>query len=54
MNTSLLKLARKHFCSDLVPARINRANARAWAKSVRQLGDKWVARQPVARMERAQ
>lgn len=52
MNTSLLKLARKHFSSDLVPARINRYNARQWCRQVRQLGDKWVARQPVARMEK--
>lgn len=53
MNTSLLKLSRRLFCSDLVPAHINRHNARQWCKQIHHLGDKWVARQQVPRMEKA-
>ena len=37
MNTRLLSMARRHFCSDLVTREINRANARKWVRSVRHL-----------------
>lgn len=43
MNVSLLRMARKHFNSDLVPDRTNRHNRRQWVRSLRILGDKWQA-----------
>lgn len=42
MNTKFLTMARRLFCSDLVPQEINRANARKWVHSLRQLGAKWL------------
>lgn len=42
MNTTRLTLARKLFFHDLVPTRMARHNARAWARSLRMLGPRWV------------
>ena len=42
MNTTLLKLARKHFDRPEIPRHIVRHNCRQWAKSLRHLGDKWL------------
>jgi hypothetical protein len=43
MNTTLLRMARRHFNSDLVPASTNRFNQRQWVKAVRLLGPNWKA-----------
>lgn len=53
MNTKMLKVARRLWNVDGVPDQINRANARKWARSVRQLGDRWLLAQPVTRKEAA-
>lgn len=49
MNTTQLTRARRLFCSDWVPPHINRANRRAWVRSLRQLGDKWLLATPVSK-----
>ena len=49
MNTSMLKRVRRHFNSDMVPMAVNRANRRAWVRSVRLLGDRWLFAKPVER-----
>jgi len=47
MNTSFLIKARKHFaCGN---RRIDRHNIRAWIKSLRFLGDKWLLATPATR-----
>jgi hypothetical protein len=43
MNTTLLRMARKHFNSDLVPAYINKSNRKKWVRMIRILGPKWQA-----------
>lgn len=50
MNTSLLKLARKNFCSAWVPREINRANQRKYAVAVHRLGSRWLLAQQVVRI----
>ena len=42
MKTNMLKRARIHFCVATVPAHTQRHNMRAWVRSVRILGDKWL------------
>jgi hypothetical protein len=42
MSTSMLARVRKHFNSDLVPQSTNRHNQRAWIRSIRLLGDRWL------------
>lgn len=51
MNTRLLSMARRHFCSDLVTREINRANARKWVRIVKILAKngKWKALPTVQR-----
>ena len=49
MNTALLKRARRHFCSDMVPEHVNRANRLAWVRSLRFLGNRWLLAQPLER-----
>lgn len=51
MNTSLLRRARRHFFHPQVPAHTARHNARAWAKSLRFLGQRWLLAQPVERKQ---
>ena len=41
MNTRLLKMARRHFRSDLVPRELNRRNMRRWVAAVRMVGPNW-------------
>lgn len=53
MNTKMLKVARRLWNVADVPAQVNRANARKWARSVRLLGDRWLLAQPVQRKEAA-
>lgn len=48
MNTSILVRARKHYaCAS---KEINRHNQRAWVRSLRFLGDKWLLAKPVRRL----
>lgn len=42
MNTTMLRLARKNFCHELAPLSTQRHNIRAWVRSLRILGDKWL------------
>lgn len=42
MKTKLLTLARKNFCHAGVPVQTQRHNMRAWVRSLRFLGDKWL------------
>jgi hypothetical protein len=51
VKTDVLIRVRKHFNSDLVPVSTNRHNARAWVRSIRMLGDKWLLAQPSKREE---
>ena len=51
MNTTLLTRVRKHFSCG-TPS-IDRHNRRAWVRSVRLLGDKWLLAKPVTRVEGA-
>lgn len=50
MNTSKLILARKLWCVEGIPSHIQRHNIRAWVRSVRQLGDNWIALRRVERL----
>lgn len=47
MNTARLRQARRLFCHDLVPPKQARHNIRAWARSLRGLGNKWLLAAPV-------
>lgn len=49
MNVTLLTRVRKHFNSDMVSPSTNRHNQRAWVRSVRMLGDKWLLAKKVER-----
>lgn len=42
MNTTYLTRARHLFDRPYIPRHIVRHNCRAWARSVRMLGDKWL------------
>lgn len=47
MNSTMLRLARKNFCHAGVPAQTQRHNMRAWVRSLRFLGDKWLLAKPI-------
>lgn len=47
MNTQALKTVRRLFNVDYVPKSQNRHNQRAWVRSVRILGDRWLLSQKV-------
>jgi len=49
MNTSMLKLARQHFDRPYLDRKIVRHNCRAWARSIRHLGPKWLLAEKVGR-----
>lgn len=49
MNTSMLRRVRRHFPDGSAPANVVRHNRRAWVRSVRFLGDKWLLARPVRR-----
>jgi len=49
MNTTYLSRVRRLFDNPLAPRHTNRHNQRAWVKSVRFLGDKWLLKQVVER-----
>ena len=50
MKTTALRHVRKIFNVDYVPTSVNRHNQRAWVKSVRYLGDKWLLAVPIKRV----
>ena len=51
MKTNMLTRARAHFnCAD---AKTNRHNQRAWVRSIRFLGDKWLLAAPINKGARA-
>ena len=47
MNTQALKTVRRLFNVDYVSKEQNRHNQRAWVRSVRILGDRWLLSQKV-------
>ena len=47
MNIKLLSIARRNFCCPGVPLSTQRHNIRAWARSVRLLGSKWLLATPI-------
>lgn len=47
MNTTRLKQARRLFQNDIAPPKQVRHNIRAWARSLRCLGDRWLYAQPI-------
>jgi hypothetical protein len=49
MNIHYLVRVRQHFNNPLAPISVNRHNMRAWIKSIRFLGDKWLLSKPVQR-----
>lgn len=49
MNVKLLKLSRKLWNVDYVPAEVNRLNQLKWARAVHRLGDKWLLAKHVER-----
>lgn len=51
MNTEALKKVRKLFNVDYVPAHQNRHNQRAWVRSIRILGDRWLLSKQVERKQ---
>jgi hypothetical protein len=51
MNTQALKQVRSMFCVEGVPSSVQRHNCRAWVKSIRFLGDKWLLAKKVERIQ---
>jgi hypothetical protein len=51
MNTTLLRHAQKLFQNYNVPAEVKRSYQIKWARSVHQLGDKWLLAQPVTKVK---
>jgi hypothetical protein len=54
MNVIALRHVRKLYNSPYVTANANRHNQRAWVRSVRQLGDKWILAARVGRKDKAE
>jgi len=54
MNISMLKRVRQHFNSDFVPKSTNRHNQRAWVRSIRTLGHRWLLATTIPRLGTAQ
>jgi len=50
MNTHYLTTVRRLFSNPLAPDSTNRHNQRAWIKSVRMLGDKWLLAKQVGKL----
>lgn len=49
MKAAALKRVRELFAVDYVPMHTQRHNHRQWVKSIRQLGDRWLLANPVAK-----
>jgi hypothetical protein len=47
MNTTRLQQARRLFFHDMVEAKTARHNARMWARSIKNLQDKWLLARPM-------
>ncbi len=47
MNMQMMRRAVRLYSYDLAPLHINKANRRAWLRSVAMLGDKWLIAKPV-------
>ena len=50
-NLSDAKRALRLFASEYAPRSVRHANARAWLKSVQQLGGRWLLAQPMTAAE---
>jgi hypothetical protein len=50
MNTTLLKHARQLFKTYDAPPEVIRSYQRKWARSIHQLGDKWLLATPVSKV----
>jgi hypothetical protein len=50
MNTYYLTTVRRLFSNPLAPESTNRHNQKAWVKSIRTLGDKWLLAKPVEKL----
>jgi len=51
MRTRALKMVRELFAVDYMPRHTQRHNQRAWVKSVRQLGDRWLIAKPLEKQK---
>jgi hypothetical protein len=51
MKTKLLKTARRLWCTGHADRETQRSNVRKWVRSIRFLGDKWVAAAQQTRLE---
>jgi hypothetical protein len=49
MKVNVLRHVRQLFNVPYVPKHVNRHNQRAWVRSVRNLGDKWLLAKKVER-----
>lgn len=49
MNTNVLTHVRRAYNNPDVPRQTNRHNQRAWVRSVRFLGDRWLLAKPIER-----
>lgn len=47
MKAAMLRRVRKHFVNDMAPRAVQRHNMRAWVRSVRYLGDRWLLANPI-------
>lgn len=53
MNAHMLRRVRRLFPSDSAPPHVVRHNRRAWVRSVRYLGDRWLLAVPVPHQKAA-
>lgn len=51
MNTTLLKRARRLFSHPGADQKTIRHNVRQWARSVAYLGDKWLIKNPIQKVQ---
>jgi len=51
VDTTRLKQARRLFARPGVPQSTARHNIRSWARSIRQLGNRWLLAKPVNRIQ---
>lgn len=51
MNTVMLKRVRRAYPSHCAPANVVRHNRRAWVRSIRYLGPKWLLATPTPKQE---
>ena len=51
MDISMLRKARRLWCTDISPYHQQRANIRAWVRAIRVVGDNWLLLENVKRKE---